>query len=178
MRLKTPARAPLRAVPVVLFFVSGLFALGVAMWMWAVSHSSHSIDLEQHGIRVLATVVADGSNPKSPSEQLSFPLPDGSTATQWSSTVSSQQTPGSTVAVVYLPGQPSSVESTEYLRWWWIGAAVMPVFGTAFVVAGLWTLRSFARTLRQDRALARQAQPWPTASDPIRDAIVRDAEDA
>jgi hypothetical protein len=132
----------------VLFAVVAPIALGAVMWVWTVDHLTHDLDLERHGIRVSATVIADGGDPKNPSEQLSFPLPDGGSTTQWSSAVSSQQAPGSAVAVVYLSGYPSTVESTDYLRWWWIGGTVMPAFGTVFILTGLWLLRFLVRTLR------------------------------
>lgn len=118
------------------------------MWIWAVTHLAHGLDLERHGIRVSATVLADGGVPKHPSEQLSFPLPDGTTATEWTSAVSSQQAPGSSVAVIYLPGQPATAESASYLLWWWIAAVMLP-FGTGFLIAGLLILRAFVRILRQ-----------------------------
>ncbi len=133
---------PIREGALVLLGVFGLLTLGAAMWVWAIRHIAHDVGMEQHGIRVSATVLAHGDNPKYPSEQLSFPLPDGTRATEWSSAVDSQQASGSSVAVVYLPGQPATVESTSYLRWWWV-ALIMPVFGTGFLIAGLLLLWAF-----------------------------------
>jgi hypothetical protein len=143
--------ASIRAGLLVLTVFRGFLVLGAAMWIWAVSHIAHALDLERHGIRVSATVLADGRDPENPAEQLSLPLPDGTTAIEWTSAVTSQQAPGSPLAVVYLPCRPSTVESAKYLRWWWI-AAVLPPFGTAFFLVGLLILRAFVRTLRQGPA--------------------------
>lgn len=148
MRSTGAAKRSAHAGLFALFAVGAPIALGAAMWIWTINHVTHDLALERHGIRVSATVVADGGDPKNPSEQLSFSLPGGVSANQWSSAVTSQQAPGSSLVVVYLPGYPSTVESTDYLRWWWIGGTVMPLFGTAFTLTGLWMLRFLVRILR------------------------------
>lgn len=141
---------PRRILVSAFFAVFLVIALGAAMWSWVVIHVSRDIELERSGVRVTATVLADSWNGggKSGSEELSFPLPDGSTATQWTGSITSRQTPGSTVAVIYLPGRPSTVEAASYLRWWWVGATVMPIFGTAFVVVGVLGLSALVRKIR------------------------------
>jgi hypothetical protein len=82
----------------------------------------------------------------------------GSSATQWTGLITSRQAVGSTLAVVYLPGRPETVEAASYLRWWWVGAIVMPVFGTAFGVAAVLLLAALVRRIREG-ALRMDAAP-------------------
>ncbi len=148
-------RTPRGRLLLALLLVASLLALGIAMWVWIVAHVTRALDLERHGIRVTATVLADGPDPKQSVEQLSFPLPDGSTATVWTGDVTSRQPPGTTLTAIYLPGRPATVEGADYVGWWWVGAVVMPVFGTAFAAAGLWLLWALVSRVREGRQCRR-----------------------
>ncbi|HZP54396.1 DUF3592 domain-containing protein [Actinocrinis sp.] len=153
----TPRRHVVAAFGAVLL----IGGLGAAMWVWTVIHISRDVELERSGVRVTATVLAFSWNGggKSGSEELSFQLPDGTAATQWTGSITSRQAPGGTLAAVYLPGRPETIEAVSYLRWWWVGAVVMPVLGTAFGVAGVFLLFALVRRIREgalrtDRAAA------------------------
>ena len=125
--------------------------LGAAMWVWIANQAPRDIELERSGIRVTATVLAYSPDSRTGSEELSFQLPDGATATQWTGSVTSRQASGTTLAALYLPGRPDTVEAASYLRWWWVGAVMMPVCGTAFIAAGVWLLVAVVRKLRECR---------------------------
>lgn len=147
-------RTPRGRFLLALLVVVSLLALGVGTWVWIVTHLTRALDLERHGIRVSATVLADGRDPKGRDEQLSFPLPDGSTATAWTAAVAARQPPGATLTAIYLPGRPATVAGADYVGWWWVGAVVLPLFGTAFATAGLWLLWTLVGRSRRQRLAA------------------------